>query len=58
MAGEHYLELVVIDAWAINSVFFGDELASAAPLLGPAEPVGFLRVAVTVDTPSEGRDEL
>ena len=58
VAGQHHLELVVIDAWAMNSVFFDDALASAASLLGPSEPLGYLRVAVAVDTPSEGRDEL
>ena len=58
VAGRHHLELVVIDAGAMNSVFFGDALASAAPPLGPAEPVGYLTVAVTVDTPADGRDEL
>ena len=29
VAGEHHLELVVIDAWAMKSVFFGDAHASA-----------------------------
>ena len=58
VAGQHHLELVVIDAWAMNSVFFGDAHASASPPLDPADQVGYLAVAVWVESTTEGRNQL
>lgn len=60
VAGEHYFEFVVIDAWSTNSVFFHDSRARGPTLQDSAvmQDLGYLQVAVTVEIPADDRNEL
>lgn len=63
VAGEHYFEFVVIDAWATNSVFFHDSRARGSNFpnfqdSAVMQDLGYLQVVVTVEIPADDRNEL